>query len=120
MGFSDVFKDSVNWTSEELVALYKILLVQSAVDGDLSKEEAEVTALILSHLKDMDVATVRALVNRANEMSAEKSLQILKRMHVDKRTAAFGYLILVGAADGDFDDNEAAFSVIVAKALGVA
>ena len=120
MGFKDVFKDSVNWSSEELVALYKILVIQSAVDGELSKDEAEVTALIMSQLKDMDVASMKALITRANGMSSEECLRVLKNMHVDKRTAAFGYLILVGAADGDFDDNEAAFSVLVAKVLGVA
>ena len=53
-------------------------------------------------------------------MSAEDSLSILKRMHSDKRTATVGYMILVGAADGDFDDNEIAFSAVIAQALGVA
>lgn len=46
MGFSDFFKDSVNRTAEELVALYKLLLVQSAADGELTSEEAEVSAAV--------------------------------------------------------------------------
>lgn len=120
MGFSDLFKDSVNWTSEELVALYNLLLAQSGADGVLTEEEGEVTAAILAELRGSDITSAKSLITRASDMSAEESLSILKRMHTDKRRATIGYMILVGAADGDFDDNEAAFSVLIARALGVA
>lgn len=120
MGFTDVFKDSVNWSSEELVALYKLLLAQSAADGELTNEEAEITAAILAELRGSDITSAQSLITRASDMSADESLLILKRMHTDKRRATIGFMILVGAADGDFDENEAAFSVLIAKALGVA
>ena len=51
-------------------------------------------------------------------MSADESLLILKRMYTDKGRATIGFVIMVGAADGDFD--QAAFAMIIAKTLGVA
>ena len=120
MGFSDFFKDSVNWTLDELVALYKLLIAQGGSDGEFTEEEAEVTAIILEELRGSDITSSQSLIERASNMSAEDSLSILKRMHSDKRTATVGYMILVGAADGDFDDNEIAFSALIAQALGVA
>ena len=51
MGFSDFFKDSVNWTLDELVALYKLLIAQGGADGEFTEEEAEVTAIILEELR---------------------------------------------------------------------
>ena len=48
--FGDLFKEKVNWSEEELMALFASMMSMSAIDGEIHKDEAELTALAIAGL----------------------------------------------------------------------
>lgn len=120
MSISDLFKDSVNWSEQELVALCKIMSIQSLVDGELSVEEAQVLGVILAEIpKKSGLTNVESVLKRAADMNADLALSVLQQMHSKKKKAVIAFLALLGVADGDLDINEQRFVELIGKALNV-
>lgn len=120
MSISDLFKDSVNWSEQELVALCKIMTIQNLVDGELSKDEAQVVAVILTEIpKTSGLTSIESVVKKAIDMDPHLALQILQKMHSKKKEVTIAFLAVLGASDGDLDTNEQAYVAAIGKALGV-
>jgi hypothetical protein len=120
MKISDFFKDSEKWSQEELVAFCKIMVLQSSIDGDLSVNEAEFMYKIIAYMpKTSGFTDVESVIERSHEMDAELAVNVLKKMHSKKKKGIIGYLTLLGAVDGDWDENEQTFGSAMMEILEI-
>ena len=110
MGFiGDLFKEKVNWSEQELMALFASMMSMSAVDGNIDEDETKVITLAIAGLPSNANFTAEQLINigkNALKISPQRHVEVLRSMHKDKKNIALGALVTVGMADGDFDRDE--------------
>lgn len=120
MKFSDAFKDSKNWTTQEVVSLLALMIAQSAIDGEVTKEEGEVMSTLEGLLpSNSGISSVQNFIERASNLDPQVALETLKGMHSLKKKVVLVSLAVLGAADGDFDEDEQMFGALVGKSLGL-
>lgn len=107
--FGDLFKEKVNWSEEELMALFACMYVMSAIDGEVHEDESEFAALEIAGLPskvDYSPGQLLKIGENAFKIPYEGHVKVLRSMHKNKKDIAIAAMKSVGMADGDFDSDE--------------
>ena len=83
--FSDLFKEKIKWTENELSALLSILTYQAKIDGNIDKEESKLIWNVIRSLPGEKPANWDDFIEKMNQSSQEHMLDTLKSMHSKKR-----------------------------------
>ena len=107
MGFiGDLFKEKVNWSEEELKALYMSMSSMAAIDGNVDENEIELISGAIANLPGSKSFNWQNFATSALEIKAEVHLATLKAMHKEKKKAVLAILIALSLVDGELDDKE--------------
>ncbi|MCG6191372.1 TerB family tellurite resistance protein [Maribellus maritimus] len=104
----------MNYTSEERMAILKILLILSAIDNDVDKRETMTISTISVHLNASSAEIVMAM-----EMENIEAGRIIGRMSAEKKIELIALARIVAKADGIIDEMEAEFIVKLIDVLGI-
>ena len=106
--FSDLFKEKINWSYEELQALWITTSGMAAVDGNVDESETKAIAEVVGNLPGVKVSDWEDFMERASKIHPKEHLKTLAKMHKDKKTYALYALARVAAADDEIDPAELA------------
>lgn len=107
MGFiGDLFKEKVNWSEEELKALYVSMSSMAAIDGNVDENEIELISGAIENLPGSKSFNWQNFATSATEIKAEVHLATLKSMHKKKKIVVLALLGALSLVDGELDDEE--------------
>lgn len=105
----------MNFTLEEMAAIYKAAKAMIAADGVVDKREIDFTILELRKLKVVDL---KAVDTKANAMEASEMFAILSAMSYDKKKHVSAYLGVIMTVDGNVDEREVALWQLISTLAG--
>ena len=115
----DLFKEKVDWSEDELKALWVALGAMAHVDGNCDEKEQTMIMNAMAHLPGYKITNFDNFVSSANTYSPAKVREVLKDMHKDKRKMVVGMLYAIGASDGNFDDKEKELLAVLSVGIDI-
>ena len=117
--FGDLFKEKVDWSENELKALWVALGAMAQADGNVDETEQQMIINAMSNLPGYKITNFDDFVNSANGYNPKQVTNILKDMHKEKRKMVVAMLYALGASDGNFDDTEKQFFAALSMGLDI-
>ena len=116
---SDLFKEKIKWTENELSALLYILTYQAKIDGNIDEEEIKLIWNVIDALPGEKPANWDVFTKKTEKESSEEHLNTLKSMHSKKRKLVIATLYNLADADGNVDEKEKEVLLNIATILNV-
>jgi tellurite resistance protein len=116
---SNLFKERVKWSVEELSSLLSVLTFQAGVDGNIDDQEKMLILQTIEKLPGEKPDDWDAFFKKTQAKDGARHMAILKNMHSDKKDLVITHLYNVSDADGNTDKNEKKIISQIAKTLNV-
>ena len=117
--FGDLFKEKIDWSEDELKAVWVALCAMAMTDGNFDDNEDQMITNAMSNLPGYKITNFDDFITSANTYKPERVNMILRNMHKEKRKLVVGMLYSLAGSDGDFHDNEQKFFLALATGLGI-
>ena len=104
--FGNLFKEKVNWSEEELKALFMYMSAMAAIDGNIDENEIKLIDAVIENLPGSKSVNWQNFMTSAKEINADVHLATLKAMHKKKKKLVLGALATLAIVDGELDDKE--------------
>ena len=117
--FGDLFKEKIDWSEDELKALWIALSAMAQADGNIDENEEQMITNAMSILPGYKITNFDDFINSTNTYKPNRVNTILRNMHKDKRKMVVGLLYTLADSDGDFHENEQKFFNVLTMRLGI-